>query len=246
MKIAFKNIHKKKALKISKTILSAILILIILFFVISVIVYFYISNYSKPFIYSDIDSLPNNKAALVLGTSPVTASGHTSLFFKTRMEAAKKIIDSDKTDYIIVSGDNKTVSYNEPKYMRNYLLKLGINNNAIISDYAGRRTLDSVLRSSEIFKQNKITIVSQKFHNERAVFIARKNGIDAVAYNADYPYKKYEENIWINTKTFLRELLARDLAVYDFLTDKKPAILGDSIDIENENIEGIKRLIMGE
>ncbi len=244
MNTAFKRIKIKKALKIFKNILSIILLLIILFFIVSVIVYFYISNYSKSFIYSNLANLPNNKTGLALGTSPVTSNGDISLFFTTRMEAVKTLIDNKKIEYIIVSGDNRDVSYNEPKYMRNYLLKLNIDNNAIVSDYAGRRTLDSVLRSSEVFNQNKITIVSQKFHNERAIFIARKNGIDAIAYNANYPYKKYKDNIWINTKTFLRELFARDLAVYDILINKKPQILGNSIDIQNENIEGIKRLIM--
>ena len=192
------------------------MLFIIIFFIISIIIYFYISNYSKNFIYSNINDLPYNKVGLALGTSPVTSSGSTSLFFITRMEAVKDLIDNKRIDYVIVSGDNKTLSYNEPKYMRNYLLKLNIDSDAIISDYGGRRTLDSVLRSNEIFNQNKITIISQKFHNERAIFIARKNGIDAIAYNAKYPYQKYKENIFINTKTFLRELLARDLAVYDF------------------------------
>lgn len=244
MKKIFENFSKKKTLKILKNILIFILLFIIIFFIISIIIYFYISNYSKNFIYSNINDLPYNKVGLALGTSPVTSSGSTSLFFITRMEAVKDLIDNKRIDYVIVSGDNKTLSYNEPKYMRNYLLKLNIDSDAIISDYGGRRTLDSVLRSNEIFNQNKITIISQKFHNERAIFIARKNGIDAIAYNAKYPYQKYKENIFINTKTFLRELLARDLAVYDFLSNKKPTILGDSIDIRNDNIEGIKRLIL--
>ena len=244
MKRVLKILFGKRFLIKIKDIIIIILSIIILFLFASVIIYFYISNYSKNFIYSNINDLPYNKVGLALGTSPVTSSGSTSLFFITRMEAVKDLIDNKRIDYVIVSGDNKTLSYNEPKYMRNYLLKLNIDSDAIISDYGGRRTLDSVLRSNEIFNQNKITIISQKFHNERAIFIARKNGIDAIAYNAKYPYQKYKENIFINTKTFLRELLARDLAVYDFLSNKKPTILGDSIDIRNDNIEGIKRLIL--
>ena len=151
---------------------------------------------------------------------------------------------NNKVEYILVSGDNKTTSYNEPKYMRNYLLKLGIDDGIIISDYAGRRTLDSVIRSSDIFQQDKITIISQKFHNQRAIFIARKNGIDAIAFNAKYPYKNNFENLNANTWTFVRELLARNLAVIDFLTNKKPTILGTNIEIKNKNILEIKRLIL--
>lgn len=238
---------KNKQEKLKKWLkkgLLALFILLILFIFISLIIYFYISNYAKEFIYSDINSIPKNKAGLVLGTSPVTQSGNPSLFFINRMEATKELFDVEKIDYAIVSGDNKTISYNEPKYMRNYLLDLNVNENSIVPDYGGRRTLDSVLRSNKIFNQYKITIISQKFHNERAIFIARKNGIDAIAYNARYPYQKFSQNIYINTKIFLRELLARDLAILDIMTDKKPAILGKQIDIKNEKIEGIRPLIL--
>ena len=166
------------------------------------------------------------------------------MFFINRMNAAKDLIANNKIKYILVSGDNKTTSYNEPKYMRNYLLKLGIDEDIIIADYGGRRTLDSVIRSSEIFQQDKITIISQKFHNQRAIFIARKNGIDAIAFNAKYAYPNNFENLFTNTWTFMRELLARDLAVIDFLTNKKPTILGTNIEIKNKSILEIKRLIL--
>lgn len=224
--------------------LYVLLSLLVLFILLSIIIYFYISNYSKEFIYDDINLISKNKAGLVLGTSPVTKTGSLNIFFMNRMTATKDLLDNKKIDYAIVSGDNRTVAYNEPKYMRNYLLKLNVDENAIVQDYAGRRTLDSVLRSTEVFNQTDITIISQKFHNERAIFIARKNGINAIAYNAKYPFRKFTDNIYINTKNFLREILARDLAVIDVLTNKRPAILGSSIEIENEKIEGLKRLIL--
>lgn len=238
------NIKKGKLFRILRIILNILAILVSVFLIISTIIYIYISKYSKNFIYSDLDKLPTNKAALLLGTSPVTINGDANLFFVNRMQAARDVLENKKVEYIIVSGDNRTVAYNEPKYMRNYLLKLGVDEDAIVSDYAGRRTLDSVLRSNEIFNQTKITIVSQKFHNERAVFLARKNGIDAIAYNADYPYAAYTENIFVNTKIFLREVLARDIAIYDILVNKKAEVSGSSIEIKNENIDGIKRLIL--
>lgn len=217
---------------------------IVLFFTISITIFFYISNYSNPFIYSDVEKIPENKVGLLLGTSPVTASGETSMFFINRMNAAKELTINNKISYILVSGDNKTTSYNEPKYMRNYLLKLNIDEDIIIADYGGRRTLDSVIRSSEIFQQDKITIISQKFHNQRAIFIARKNGIDAIAFNAKYPYPNNFKNLFTNTWTFMRELLARDLAVIDFLTNKKPTILGTNIEIKNKSVLEIKKLIL--
>ena len=218
--------------------------LLILFFTASLIIFFYISKYSNPFIFKNINKIPENKVGLVLGTSPVTSTGDASKFFINRMNATKELVDNEKIKYILVSGDNKTTSYNEPKYMRNYLLKLNIDDGIIISDYAGRRTLDSVIRSNEIFQQDKITIISQKFHNQRAIFIARKNGIDAIAYNAKYPYQNNIENLWINLWTFMRELLARDLAIIDFLTNKKPTILGTNIEIKNKNILEFKKLIL--
>lgn len=92
--------------------------------------------------------------------------------------------------------------------------------------------------------QDKITIISQKFHNQRAIFIARKNGIDAIGFNTKYPYENNFENIFRNTWTFLRELLARNLAIVDFITNKKPTILGTNIEIKNKNILEIKRLIL--
>ncbi len=238
-------IKRNRLLKIFKKIINIFLILICIFLFISTLIYFYISNYSKDFIYEDINKIPTNNVGLALGTSPVTIKGDASLFFISRMLATKDLIDSKKINYIIVSGDNKTVSYNEPKYMKNYLLKLNVNENAIVADYAGRRTLDSVLRSNEIFNQNKITIISQKFHNERAIFIARKNGIDAIAFNAVYPYKNNLRDLPTNIRVFLRELLARDLAILDIITNKGPEILGNDINFKNENIDGIKKLKFG-
>lgn len=244
MPLAFLKLKRGKLWIFLKDLILILLFAILIFLIISTIIYFYISNFSKNYIYSELENLPQNRTGLVLGTSPVTSSGTTSLFFVTRMQAVKDLLDNNKITYIIVSGDNETIHYNEPKYMRNYLLKLGVKDEAIVSDYGGRRTLDSILRSNQVFNQTQITIVSQKFHNERAIFIARKNGIEAIAYNAEYPYTNSSRNIWINIRSFIRELLARDLAIYDYLIQKNPAILGKSIHIQNENIDGIKRLIL--
>jgi len=240
----FNNINKNKLKNLIKllAIFSSALLSIFLFF--SLIIYFYISKYSKEFIYNDISLIPNNKVGLTLGTSPVTGNGDTSQFFITRMEAAKKLKDNNKIEYILVSGDNRSISYNEPKYMKNYLLKLGVESGIIIPDYAGRRTLDSVLRSNEIFNQNSITIISQKFHNERAIFIARKNGINAIAFNAVDPYPNTFKNILQNTRTYTREILARDIAIFDFVFNKRPEILGETIEIKNEDLIYLNNLIL--
>lgn len=236
IKSVYKNILKKTLIYIG--------FLGITFFIASLVVFFYISNYSNKYIYTDVDNLPTNKVGLLLGTSPVTSDGEVSMFFVNRMNAAKELMDEEKIKYILVSGDNQTTAYNEPKYMRNYLLKLGIDDGLIISDYAGRRTLDSVIRSSEIFNQESITIISQKFHNQRAIFIARKNGINAIGFDAKYPYQNNLENIFTNLWTFGREMLARDIAIIDFVTEKKPQVLGNEIEIKNKNVLEFKKLIL--
>jgi len=205
-----------------KKVLPISLVVFCVFILISLINYFYISNYSEKYLYNNLEKLPKNKVGLLLGTSPVDSNRLPNSSFIFRMLAAKKILDAKKINYILVSGDNREISYNEPKYMKNYLEKIGVSSTSIISDYAGRRTLDSVLRSQKIFQQNQITIISQKYHNQRAVFIARKNNIQAVAFNA----KEKSSPL-----TFIREILARDMASLDVLLNRQPEILGDNIEI---------------
>lgn len=104
-----------------------------------------------------------------------------NVFFSTRIEAAKTLYERGKIKHILVSGDNSTAAYNEPESMRKALLKAGIPKEDITLDYAGFRTLDSVVRANVIFGQeNGFTIISQPFHVERALFLARANGIDAI------------------------------------------------------------------
>jgi len=147
-----------------------------------------------------IENLPENKAGLLLGTSKYLKYGGENLFYKNRIDAAAKLYKAGKIQYIIASGDNRRKNYNEPKIMKNDLIKKGIPANRIYADYAGFRTFDSVIRSKEIFGQTKITIISQRFHNLRAVYIAKHYGIDAVAFNA----KKVGGTIGIKTR--FREL----------------------------------------
>ena len=128
-----------------------------------------------------------------------------------------------KIKYIIVSGDNSTKEYNEPFNMQKDLIEKGVNSEDIFLDYAGFRTLDSVIRSKEIFGQKNITIISQKFHNERAIFIAKSKDIQAVGFNAKDVSLKY------GLKTRLREYLARVKMVMDIALNKQPKFLGEKI-----------------
>ncbi len=181
---------------------------------------------NKKLCFDDIAKLPDNKVGLLLGTSKYLVGGKQNLFYKYRMDAAEKLYQNGKIQFIIVSGDNRRKNYNEPKIMKNDLIKRGIPADKIFADYAGFRTFDSVVRSKEVFGQNKLTVISQRFHNLRAVFIARHFGIDAVAYNA-------KEVHGINgIKTRFRELFARIKALLDiYVLNTKPKFLGKKITV---------------
>ena len=176
-------------------------------------------------VYTDIQKVDYSDVALVLGTSSSVNGRTENPFFTHRISAAAALFFQGKVKHILVSGDNSSMHYNEPRDMRHALIKLGVPDSCITMDFAGLRTLDSVVRSHKIFQQKRITIVSQGFHNYRALFIAKHYGIDAVAYNAAYPTEA-------TMKTVLREYLARPKALLDlYLFDTQPKFLGDKINI---------------
>jgi SanA protein len=199
--------------------------LFLLFLILSFWSNIYITKYTKNLLFSNIEKVPTHKAALVLGTSKYRSNGNKNLYFYYRIEAAALLYKSNKVSYIIVSGDNSTMQYNEPITMKKELIKLGIPDSVIYLDYAGFRTLDSVIRCKEIFGQNEFIVVSQKFHNERAVFLARKNNIKAIGFNAK------DVDSYYGLKTNVREFFARIKAHIDFLTGKKPKFLGEKIEL---------------
>jgi SanA protein len=185
-----------------------------------------IENSSKEFVTFDIKKIPQTKVGLLLGTSRILKNGIKNDFFYFRIDAAIELFRSGKIKYIIVSGDNSQKNYNEPLDMKSELIKNGIPDSVIFLDYAGFRTLDSVIRAKEIFGQSVFIVISQKFHNERAVFLARKNNILAYGYNAK------EVTAFKSFKTNIREYFARDKVYLDLLFGVSPKFLGDKIDIK--------------
>ncbi len=172
------------------------------------------------------DNIPSNDVALVLGTSKQTNDGRPNRFFVERMSAAADLYDNKKIRHLLVSGDNSSKYYNEPRDMLKALGDLSVPAGDISLDFAGFRTLDSVVRSREVFGQNSITIVTQKFHCYRSLFIARKFGIDAVAYAADNGSR-------VGIILALREILARSFAVVDlYIFQRQPKFLGEKIKLE--------------
>jgi SanA protein len=182
---------------------------------------------TQPYLFRAAADIPHNKAGLLLGTSKNLSNGLPNQYFYNRIDAAVELYRAGKIERLIISGDNSTRYYNEPQDMKDALMAKGIPGNVIYLDYAGFRTLDSVIRCKEIFGQNQITVISQRFHNARAVFIARHQGIDAVGYNAK------DVNKAAGFKTNAREVLARVKLFIDlFVIDQQPKFLGEKIEIQ--------------
>ncbi|MDZ4289174.1 MAG: ElyC/SanA/YdcF family protein [Prosthecobacter sp.] len=170
------------------------------------------------------ETVPAMPAALVLGCSPKLQGGGINLFFTARIQAAAALFKAQKVRALIVSGDNGRHNYDEPTAMQEALIAAGMPGDRIYCDYAGFRTLDSVVRASAIFGQKRFVVVSQHYHNERALFLARQHGLEAVALDArDVPRA-------IALLTYLREYLARVQAVLDVtLLNTQPKFYGPPV-----------------
>jgi SanA protein len=199
--------------------------------VITVIILVFGANYAikknaKNKTFSDASLIEKNKVGLVLGTVKVLKNGRINLYFKYRIEATLALYRKGKIDFVLVSGDYGDKDYDEPTDFKNELIKNGIPADKIFLDYAGFRTLDAVIRAKVIFGQGRITIISQKFHNEHAIYLAEKNGIIAQGFNAKDVKWKY------GLKTHFREYFARTKVFLDILFNVQPKYLGKKITIK--------------
>lgn len=190
----------------------------------------YVVLYSMPQIFDSLDELDGIKkpqAILVLGAG-VYASGKPTPVLKDRLDYAYQIYEHyDRRISIIVSGDNKTVEYNETKVMYDYLVNKGVDPIDIYKDYAGFNTYDSVYRADYIFQAKSLIICTQRFHIYRAVFIAKKHGFEAYGYPSD------NKSIYNMTYNNIRESMARIKAVLDAdILKRQPKYLGDPIPIK--------------
>lgn len=161
-------------------------------------------------VFHNESELPSNPVGLVLGTSSRLPDGSPNPYFDSRMKSAASLFHKGKIHHIIVSGDNRTRFYNEPVEMQKALVALQVPDSCITLDYAGLRTLDSIIRSKEVFGQNRLTIITQPFHSYRAIFISQYYDIDAVALTTDE--EAPAESV---ARVYLREYLARAKAILD-------------------------------
>lgn len=176
--------------------------------------------------FATVGSIPHNRVALLLGTNPLNRRGQPNSYFTNRVNTATQLYKAGKVDFIIASGDNHVKEYDEPVAMRDSLIAHGVPADRIILDFAGFRTLDSVVRAKQIFGCDSLTIVSQHDHCARALYIAKANGITAVAAVA--PLRAGRRT---RIRLAMREWLARDKMVIDLWFGKRPRFLGERIDI---------------
>lgn len=172
-----------------------------------------VRNAANNKIYSKVEVVPHRKVALLLGTNPIGRTGRRNQFFLRRLDATEALYKAGKIDKILISGAaHPENNYDEPAEMMRQLIERGVPQNVFILDKEGFRTINSVVRAKEVFGVDSVLIISQKFHNERALFLAKHKGLDAIAYNATNTSSKS----W-RRKMFARELLARVKAVLEIL-----------------------------
>ncbi|WP_194774598.1 SanA/YdcF family protein [Pararhodonellum marinum] len=209
-----------------KTIGQILFLGFILLFIIVLSIDYGVEKQTEKHIFTNTESIPENSVALLLGTSKYLKSGRKNQYFENRIIATELLYKAGKIRKVVISGDNSKNDYNEPQDMKEELLKRGIPENSIYLDYAGFRTFDSVYRMKEIFGQNHFTIISQEFHNQRAVYIAKRLNLDAIGFNAK------DVDVYNGLRTKIREKFARVKVMVDFILNTKPKFLGEKITIE--------------
>ncbi len=174
-------------------------------------------------LFSKIDDCPKVKVGLVLGTSKVGRNNNPNPYFTNRIEAAAQLFHAGKVSFLLVSGDNSVVGYDEPTDMKFALIAAGVPENRIFLDYAGFRTLDSMERTLKVFGQNEVIVISQHFHNERAIYLGEHFDMKVYGFDAKDVSSK------LGFKTKIRERFARMKVFWDILFSVNAKFLGEEI-----------------
>ena len=184
----------------------------------------WISWNTAPYIYEEVQQLPDRQVGVVLGTAKYYRTGVINQYYRYRMQGAINAYNSGKVKYLLLSGDNALQSYNEPMTMRRDLIAAGVAPSDIVLDYAGFRTLDSIVRTRKVFDANDFIIITQRFHCERALFIALHMGIQAQCFAVPSPKNMLSVRV--------REIFARLGALNDlYILKREPRFLGPLIPI---------------
>lgn len=185
-----------------------------------------INSFAEGKTYHNTSVTPKNRVGLMLGTSKHMKGGQPNPYYTNRISATVALYNANKIDFVLVSGDNGSVYYNEPNTMKKDLMAEGIPADRIFLDFAGFRTLDSMVRAKDVFGLNEVTVISQKFHNERAIYLAEKKGLTAIGFNAKDVALAY------GFKVQLREYFARVKVFLDLVLNIEPRFYGDKVIIE--------------
>ena len=210
---------KRKHFKIIGLLLATLLFTIFLCNLI-------ITNTTEGKTFNQTSRIFRNRVGLVLGTSKKLIGGLPNPYYTYRIQATVELFKANKIEYVLVSGDNGTRYYNEPNTIKKDLVDAGIPEEKIYLDFAGFRTLDSMVRAKEVFGLDSVTVISQEFHNQRAIYLAEKKGLTAIGFNA----KTVTGNQGL--KVQLREYLARVKVFVDLIFNTQPKFYGDYVEIK--------------
>ncbi len=188
----------------------------------------YVIKYAEKYVFTDIKNLPNKQTVLVLGAKVQDMKLSPILY--DRVVAGMEIYKSRKASKILLSGDHGSKNYDEVNAMKNFVVD-NMNNidySDVFMDHAGFDTYDSMYRAREIFGVKSLIIVTQEFHIYRAVYLARKLGLDAIGFSLSE--SRYSKGLQLNWD--IRECLARVKAFFEIILDSEPKFLGVKIPIE--------------
>ena len=174
-------------------------------------------------VFDDVAAVPATRVALVLGAG-VGPDGQLSVHLRDRVDAAIQLYRAGKVAKLLMSGDNRFLHYNEPDRMKEYAVRAGVPASDAFCDYAGRRTYDSVYRAKHIFGLSQVTVVTQRFHLDRALFLCEHLGVDAYGLAADQPGHR-------NTRIEFREFPACVLTLVDVYIHQPRPVMGEREDI---------------
>jgi SanA protein len=208
----------KKFLKWTWRVIRTLLLLGLLVFFLPRII---TSIYAMFRTYS-VEDVSADRIAIVFGAG-LRRDGTPTAVLRDRVETAAKLYFDGKVEKLLMSGDNRFENYNEPAAMRQHALSLGVPDEAIVLDYAGRRTYDTCYRARHIFNLESAILVTQKFHMSRALFTCNALGLQAVGVEADNYYYLKRSCLYWN----IREQLATVGALWDVYFKKPLPVLGE-------------------
>ncbi len=213
--------RKHRPFLLKHKILSGVIVLFLLLIFVVFFNHYAIQKAAKDLIYSKIENVPYRKIAVLLGTEKKFTNGKTNRFYINRIDATVNLYKAKKIDVIIVSRNQGNVIDD----VKADLIKRGIPEEKIILDYDGLRTYDSMYRMYKVYGQKEFIVIAQRKQNERAIYIAKNNGLNAIAFNAG-EYSGYN-----SFRLNMLEKMERTRLFFEFLVNKKPRYSGEKVTI---------------